>query len=164
MKEADQTKLQKKNIAKLVLRGAGWLFAVKEFNPKNWLKAGYTRGAVFKTALSNAKTLIPANRQYRKETFQQACKRLKLTEADLQLRYRESVLSSRSCYIFAMIFIALSFYCALDANVTSCIGAISLTMVALTYAMKASFLAWRITVRRLAHPREFIRTPEAWIV
>lgn len=164
MKEADQTKLQKKSIAKLVLRGAGWLFAAKEFNPKNWLKAGYTRGAVFKTALSNAKTLIPANRQYRKETFEQACKRLKLTDADLQLRHRESVLNSRCCYIIALICVALSFNYALSGNVTSCLGGLSVTTVALTFAMKASFLAWRISIRRLAHPREFVRAPEAWIV
>lgn len=163
IKSADKPTTKSSKSGK-VLRAAGWLFAAREFSPKYWLTGSYKRGAVFKTALDNAKSLIPGKKEYRKETFAQACARLNLSEADLQMRHRESVLTSRCCYLISLITLSISFFYAFDGNATSCIGGLAVTCVALTCAAKSAYLAWRISIRRLAHPREFVRNPDAWIV
>lgn len=149
------------------LKAVGWMFAVKEFNPKNWVKGEtFERGSVFKIALKNAKSVwTPIDKnKVRHESFAEARERLGIDDATLSERYQESVLGSRICYFTAILILLFSGYHGFSGNVAGGIGGIFIFVVAAFCGLQRAYLAWRISIERLAKFQEFLRTPDAWFI
>lgn len=165
MKQSPASPATKNSIPTKIKKGLKLALATRYFNPKNWIRGdNYEHGSVFKTALENAKSLYIEKTPPRKETFDEACARLKLTEQDLQLRFRETVIASRACYFFSVVIILLGAFHAYYGNIAGGIGGAVMALTSMSFGMLRAYLAWRIKIKRLAPLREFLITPEAWFI
>ena len=148
-------------------KGLAWAFAIESFNPKRWLSdGGYEHGSVVKTAWANAVEVWRPKRKDEiiKETFDEAVKRLELTEEQLAVRHREFVLSSRVSYLCGLAVLMFSAYHACRGNLAGGAGGLAFAMVGFCNGYLQAFQAWKISTRQLIRLGAFFHVPDAWLV
>lgn len=143
----------------LIFNRAAW-----RNSPKNLLgDSAIPRGALIKASLADLKAVY-AKKQYRKETFQAAVLRKRLTESDLSKTLGSLIVSSRMAYAFAVIgLLATGYQSVYGTPFSSLAGAVVVLFCILNGWIRA-YRAWQIVNRRFGSLQEFLSASDSWIV
>ena len=140
---------------------------IQYFNPQRWIShASYERGSVISVAWQNVKDtwLRTRERNAKRETFQQAIKRLGLTPQILATRRQELCVGSRLCYFSATLILLYSMFHAYHGNIFGGISGVLIFIAGSFCGFARAFRAWQIDTKRFGSFIEFVSTPEAWFI
>lgn len=123
---------------------------------------GRRRGSVAKSAFRDVRELYDT-RGVRRETFDQAMRRMGLSEWSLVRRRRELLLISRAYYLAAVVMLLASAYFSWTECDLRAWSTLSLASVGLAHAISLAFRVWQIDRRELASFSKFIKHWGSWI-
>lgn len=144
-----------------VATGIGYL------NPKKLAaSSGYTRGSVLAASWSNLRQAwsIKRSADCRHESFEDAKYRLNLTDEVLSSQYDSICLSSRYCYITAVLIFIFSIVYLVHGDISSFFCAFFFSFISAYCALLRAFRAWQIEIRKLSSFTLFLRTPHRWVI
>jgi len=99
----------------------------------------------------------------RNETFQEAMKRLGVTESDLEKNYRNFALLCWISLGFAVFLLSLATYCLAQLNFLQALAGLSIASFCLASAFKFSFRAFQIRHQNLCGVKTWCERKSEWL-
>jgi len=119
-------------------------------NIKKWIDFDHLK-ATTKTVTDFAEDLskVANPSTSRKETFDQAVKRMGLTEADIQQRQQSAIQIALSCLALTPFTLGYGVYLLINVGLLSATVAVMMTLLLSAYAFREGFNYYQIKQRRL---------------
>lgn len=132
-----------------------------------WVRAGTELSGfkrvkqLFQTVDNDLGTMVVKHREMviKNDRFDETVAKFKLTEKDLEVRYKEFRWLARIYFVFVLLSLGLGLY---FEGVLPLMTGIGVSMIPLSLWFRWSFRAWQIRIRDFGEPKEFIKQPLWW--